>query len=524
MLPSTIISHYSPKFTSIFLEKHLEIARAAILGNFPTAIQVARKYEKEAYKVSRFSGFTFSLYLTNISPRAKAYKEYLLGAIRSSYFIATEFYDVVLASQILIYAIEFIRQEYTKDENWIHVKRAFVYAHIYLSYYFIVRKHYEEALKYLELAYRETFFVDWTTVSRKIQETIALIEELQKQQVPFEVKNFRKLPRAIVRLCRLNFALYQKNISLENFRDLLNRTFISDWKTLYQFYLTKTEIFNELLAKLYNRDVLAKAAESDYNEILGITRLKKKKEKILESIRELETRLLPEEKFSYEFVEGSFKIIPAYHTSGDIVDYIYNFRNNKLYLLVADVVGHGLKAAGYALTLKSYFRRAVKRSVSFDKNLPLLLSGALEVIAKEGENAAFNLLEISDTEVKIIGGGLPLLVYYSYENNSVQKHYLKGLPLGLPEYFYGDFQKCFARISRNYKKNDIIIIFSDGLIEQTNLRGDVFSEDKLITFIMPFLRDASPEEINAKILEYWKKWKGSETHDDDVTLLTLKFK
>ncbi len=514
----------STQHSDIFLLQHLEIARYVVLEGTGSAVKIAREYERKAYRVSRLGGFSFSNYLTNIAFHSKAYKEFLTASLRASHFIATDLFDPILASEILIFAIEFIRNQYKKDADWIKIKKAFVQAHIYLSYYLITRKNYEEALKYLELAYRETFFVDWQLLARKIKQVIEITEALQSSSNPFEEEAFYKLPVKIQRLFRINTVLYQKGIALTSVKDILNKNIIVHWQKLYTAFLERSEIFHIILSGEYNKEVLAKTAESDYNEILGITRLKKKKENILNAIHSLEKELLPSKNFSYEFVEGNFRLIPAYHASGDIVDYIYNFRNNKLYLLVADVVGHGLKAAGYALTLKSYFRRAVKRGASVKKELPLLLSGGLEVIAREGENAAFNLLEISDTEVKIIGGGLPLLVYYSYENNSLEKHFLNGLPLGLPEYFYGNYIDCFSSFSRKYRKNDIIIIFSDGLIEQTNRRGDVFSEDKLITFIMPFLRKSSPEEINAKILEYWKHWKGTDTHEDDVTLLTLKFK
>jgi sigma-B regulation protein RsbU (phosphoserine phosphatase) len=73
------------------------------------------------------------------------------------------------------------------------------------------------------------------------------------------------------------------------------------------------------------------------------------------------------------------------------------------------------------------------------------------------------------------------------------------------------------------KKGDILISFTDGIVEQTNEQGAEYSVNKIAEFIIRYKAkalDISIDELFADI----QRFKGTEPQHDDMTLMVLQYK
>ncbi len=69
--------------------------------------------------------------------------------------------------------------------------------------------------------------------------------------------------------------------------------------------------------------------------------------------------------------------------------------------------------------------------------------------------------------------------------------------------------------------NDILVCFTDGLIEATNSKGIQFGKDN-VRHIIEENHEKNAREIANAIFENLKTYIGHEYREDDVTILVLK--
>jgi len=67
-----------------------------------------------------------------------------------------------------------------------------------------------------------------------------------------------------------------------------------------------------------------------------------------------------------------------------------------------------------------------------------------------------------------------------------------------------------------------LVCYTDGLVEQENLKGEDFGMDKLI-HIMQQSSDLSADAFNAELLSQLLQHKGEKPYFDDIALLTCRF-
>jgi sigma-B regulation protein RsbU (phosphoserine phosphatase) len=68
---------------------------------------------------------------------------------------------------------------------------------------------------------------------------------------------------------------------------------------------------------------------------------------------------------------------------------------------------------------------------------------------------------------------------------------------------------------------DLLVAFTDGIVEPENEYGEAFGEEKLIDLLLRYEQRES-EEIMARIMETVEQWTGSSELSDDMTLLVAR--
>ena len=80
----------------------------------------------------------------------------------------------------------------------------------------------------------------------------------------------------------------------------------------------------------------------------------------------------------------------------------------------------------------------------------------------------------------------------------------------------------YTAVDVQLKKNDKIILYTDGVTEAMNCSKELFGEEKLLKTLS--CNAVSPEETVYLIRSEVSKFTGSEPQNDDITLLVMEYR
>jgi len=80
----------------------------------------------------------------------------------------------------------------------------------------------------------------------------------------------------------------------------------------------------------------------------------------------------------------------------------------------------------------------------------------------------------------------------------------------------------FSLEERALQKGDRIVLYTDGLIEQTNSQGEEYGETRLLEFISREAGQCSCKELSQKIQDSLEGFHGEQGYADDITLICIQ--
>ncbi|MCZ6703281.1 MAG: PP2C family protein-serine/threonine phosphatase, partial [Ignavibacteria bacterium] len=182
---------------------------------------------------------------------------------------------------------------------------------------------------------------------------------------------------------------------------------------------------------------------------------------------------------------------------------------------LGDVSGKGMPAAMLMSNLQ-----ATLRSFTITGNLCKdIIANSNDLLYNSTEPSKFatlfyGILNPESNEIVFCNAGHNNPFLFLVDGN-VKELKTGGLILGcLPDSVYEE-----EKVSIN--KNDIIVIFSDGISEAMNENEEEYGEERLKEFISNHL-DKSPDKIIENILSDVKMFVGKAPQWDDMTLLIIK--
>ena len=277
--------------------------------------------------------------------------------------------------------------------------------------------------------------------------------------------------------------------------------------------------------KIKSGDQLQYLAES-FNEMAsGIGRLlveEKEKQRLEEELRVargIQLKLLPEENFDTDEFDIAGVNIPADEVAGDYFDYFYK-KGKYMTILVADVSGKGASSAFYMAEMKGIITLLQKNEIS-PKSLIVECHSSLRNSFDKMTFITMNMARFIIPENKFIfaRAGHTQAILFSFEEKECFELYPEGMAIGLTNFSKDKIQE----IEINYKKGDILFLFSDGLSEIMNVEDEMLGVDNLKKLIQKN-HELSSKEIKQKILDFSIKFSDTEVNRDDLTFIVLKVK
>jgi serine phosphatase RsbU (regulator of sigma subunit) len=206
---------------------------------------------------------------------------------------------------------------------------------------------------------------------------------------------------------------------------------------------------------------------------------------------------------------------PANDVGGDLVDYIEEPSPGALGVALGDVAGKGLGAALLMAKLQASLRATAPGSPGLGE-LGARLNGILCRDGLDNRFATLVYLELPAGGVGPIrflnaGHNPPLLV----RAGGVETIAAGARPLGM----FPDSAYTEARL--DMEPGDLLIVYSDGLVEATDGSGAEFGLDRLVR-MAPGLRDLAPATAGRRLLDSIDRFLGDRRPHDDLSLVLVR--
>ena len=200
---------------------------------------------------------------------------------------------------------------------------------------------------------------------------------------------------------------------------------------------------------------------------------------------------------------------------GDFYDIIVS-RKDRISFAITDVVGKGMNSLMVMIMMRSMLRLIVNTKQSADTILTWINHGISTESAID-HFASMALINYDSTTKSInyaTGGSTPIWLY-SAETNDMARISEASEPVGVEK------STIYKEHSRKLKSGDILVMYTDGLVESLDENGTQYSIDNLIK-IVKLNHSKSAKDITSLVKSDLKHFNGTVKQHDDQTLLVVK--
>jgi sigma-B regulation protein RsbU (phosphoserine phosphatase) len=236
----------------------------------------------------------------------------------------------------------------------------------------------------------------------------------------------------------------------------------------------------------------------------------------------LQISLLPldKQKFIQNFIDMEISYMPMQSVGGDYYDF-YRLDDNNLLLFLGDASGHGVYAAMIWAILKVEVEELIENKY-FD-NLAQAFTLLNQRITRILENTYSYatlfacLINLENRTVHFISAGHTDQLYFSSLTRTVKRVRNKN-PI------IGTFKNAkFTADSINISRGDVLLLFSDGIVEGINPDGRQLGKENLEKILLQVTKkEASASNMISDILIQLEDFFEGTLQKDDRTLMVIK--
>lgn len=242
---------------------------------------------------------------------------------------------------------------------------------------------------------------------------------------------------------------------------------------------------------------------------------KKRMEHELAMAHAIQVGLLPKKVPTIEGLEISNYFSPSDEVSGDYYDY-FDFGENKIGMVLADVSGHGAPAA-LLMTMVKGILHAISQHFESADSVILEMNSILGHIIPEDMFVTMIFL-VFDMENRLLrysnAGHNPLLLYHN-QSKSAEMMELPGPALGLSNV------SVFNEREIPLNRGDLILIYTDGVTEAFNQEWEMFEEARLVKAVEE-VASMQAGEIIEHLKNKLQEFRDGAPQADDVAMIAIK--
>ncbi|MCG6913491.1 SpoIIE family protein phosphatase [bacterium BMS3Abin03] len=253
------------------------------------------------------------------------------------------------------------------------------------------------------------------------------------------------------------------------------------------------------------------------NNRLFIEELEKRKmEEELDLAREIQQNLLPQKIPEFENFEIAAINMSSKQVGGDYYDVIA-LDENRFCVAIADVSGKGAPASLLMANIQAFLQVICRQEMHIAESTGLI-NDLIFANTSDGRFITFFWCLIKNKEKKLTyvnaGHNPPLLI----RNGKITKLQKGGVILGVIETMVPYLSEELV-----LQKDDVLVLFTDGISEAMNKKGEEFSDEKLEKTALKLAGESADNILNG-IKNEVRNFAAGAPQSDDITMLVIKVK
>ncbi|MDK2945965.1 fused response regulator/phosphatase [Geotoga petraea] len=272
-------------------------------------------------------------------------------------------------------------------------------------------------------------------------------------------------------------------------------------------YITKPAHSKEIIARIKTHSKLYRI-QRDLKEYVN------KVDRDLKMAQKFQREMLPT-KETFDGLNIKWDFQPSFNVSGDIFGIIE--KKDETFVYIVDVSGHGAASAMLSLIIKREIESVIVDKGNSDlREILFQLDDKEKSLFSDGVYFTAAIVKLEDDKITICNAGhiSPII----YKNGEIETFKNNNFPLGMGLI---DKKEKIILDETSFNKNDIFVMFTDGLVEAENKEGKQFGDQT----IRNILREGDFEDITdiiEKIKKEFSDFLNEEKPEDDITLLVGK--
>jgi len=240
----------------------------------------------------------------------------------------------------------------------------------------------------------------------------------------------------------------------------------------------------------------------------------------LDIAREVQSKLLPQRIPEIAGAAIAARSVPAHEVGGDYYDFM-DLGNDRLAFVVADVSGKGTSAAFYMAAMQGIFR-SVSRVSQRPRDFLIAANSALGSLLERHVfvSVIYGVIDARAETVTVARAGHCPAALSSVSGKS---EYWRSEGLGLGLDAGGEiFSSTIAEETRPLYPGDVLVFYTDGVIETRNRQGVEYGYDRLLDSIRNN-RHEDAGVLQTILLDDLDQFVEYGSYGDDTTIVVIKW-
>jgi len=235
----------------------------------------------------------------------------------------------------------------------------------------------------------------------------------------------------------------------------------------------------------------------------------------LENARRIQMGILPDEDPQSDVIEISSFFKPAAEVGGDYYDFV-RFSRDRIGIAIGDVSGHGLDAGLLVSMAKSCLFTTTRQSQKISDVMEAMNEMVCQVKVRLFMTFAFSMIDAQKHLLSISSAGHPFPYHLSAATGELTTVEEGMYPLGVRR------DISYPIYEFRLGPGDLLIYFSDGIIEAVDERGEQLGFERFEQIIK---RSAGghARSVRDRILSEFDAFRGGAPIVDDVTLIVVRY-
>ncbi|MBA9079681.1 MULTISPECIES: PP2C family protein-serine/threonine phosphatase [Rufibacter] len=234
----------------------------------------------------------------------------------------------------------------------------------------------------------------------------------------------------------------------------------------------------------------------------------------------VQDRLIPKTFPTDTWFEISSYSQAAKEVGGDFYDFL-QLSESRIAIIIGDVSGKGISAAFHMAQMKGIFHGLMQQDLLPDEFMVQANSALSRCLERTSFiTSALYIIDYKMQGVSFARAGHCHTLYYNAMMEDTFYFQTEGLGLGIIR--DASYAKRIHRLHYDYNPGDVMVIYTDGIIEARSEDQEEYGEDRL-KYMLSQTYHLEAEDIKSAIMNDVTDFTNDTLHDDQ-TLLVIKFK